>query len=379
MSDPIPFIDLQAQRARIGDAIEAAIARVLEHGRFILGPEVAAFEEALAAETGVSHVVSCANGTDALQLGLRALDVGPGDAVFVPAFTFAATAETVCLVGATPVFVDVGRDSYNMDPQSLDEAVAAIATEGKLRPTGVIPVDLFGNPAAHPAIQTIADTYDLWIFSDAAQSMGARLDDRAAAAYGRMSATSFFPAKPLGAYGDGGAVLTNDANLAASLRSLRMHGQGRDKYDNVVIGTNSRLDTMQAAILIEKLSILNSEIDARQTVAARYADGLGDIADVPVINDGAISAWAQYTIRVRNRDQVQGALKDERIPTAIYYPNPLPRLTAYTGYPIAPGGIPVSDAVAREVISLPMHPYLDADTQDRIITAVRTTASVDAA
>ncbi len=234
MSDPIPFIDLQAQRARIGDAIDEAIARVLEHGRFILGPEVTAFEEQLANETGVAHVVSCANGTDALQLGLRALDIGPGDAVFVPAFTFAATAEVVCLVGAIPVFVDIERDSYNLDPQSLDEAIAATMADGALQPAGIIPVDLFGNPANYPAIQAIADAHDLWVFADAAQSMGARLNETAAGAHGRLAATSFFPAKPLGAYGDGSAVLTNDKNLAAALRSLRMHGQGRDKYDNVV-------------------------------------------------------------------------------------------------------------------------------------------------
>ncbi|MEP4378179.1 MAG: DegT/DnrJ/EryC1/StrS family aminotransferase [Alphaproteobacteria bacterium] len=375
----MPFIDLQAQRARIGDAIDAAIARVLEHGRFILGPEVAAFEERLAAENGVSHVVSCANGTDALQLGLRALDIGPGDAVFVPAFTFAATAEIVCLVGATPVFVDIERDSYNMDPHSLDSAIAATLADGALQPAGIIPVDLFGNPANYPAIQEVADKHDLWVFSDAAQSMGARLGATAAGAHGRMAATSFFPAKPLGAYGDGGAILTNDDTLAAALRSLRMHGQGRDKYDNVVIGTNSRLDTIQAAILIEKLSILGSEIDARQAVAQRYSDALADIADVPVIADDAVSAWAQYTIRIAGRDPLQKTLKDQGIPTAIYYPNPLPRLTAYTGYPLAPGGIPVSDAAAAEVISLPMHPYLDAATQDRIIAAVRTAAADNAA
>lgn len=375
MSDPIPFIDLQAQRAKIGAAIDEAIARVLEHGRFILGPEVTAFEEQLAAETGVSHVVSCANGTDALQLGLRALDIGPGDAVFVPAFTFAATAETVCLVGATPVFVDIERDSYNLDPASLDDAIAATTANGTLRPAGIIPVDLFGNPANYPMIQVIADKHELWVFADAAQSMGAQLDKTSTGAFGRLAATSFFPAKPLGAYGDGGAILTNDGTLAAALRSLRMHGQGRDKYDNVTIGTNSRLDTVQAAILIEKLSILSTEIDARQSVAARYSDALADIADVPVIANGAISAWAQYTIRVPGRDQLQKNLKEQGIPTAIYYPNPLPQLTAYKGYPVAPSGIPVSSSVAQEVISLPMHPYLNAATQDRIIKAVRAAAN----
>ncbi len=371
MSASIPFIDLQAQKQRLDGRVEAAIARVLEHGRFIHGPEVAAFEGQLAEFTGVKNVVGCGNGTDALQLALRALNAGPGDAIFVPAFTFAATAEVVCLVGATPVFVDVEADNFNMDPASLRDAIGMVRAEGALNPAGIIPVDLFGLTAPYGEIATIARSEGLWVLSDAAQSMGASRDGAKAGSFGTIAATSFFPAKPLGCYGDGGAVLTNNDDLAAAIRSMRMHGQGRDKYDNVVIGTNSRLDTVQAAILIEKLSILADEIDARQAVAARYADALGNSVTVPRTPDVAISAWAQYTLRVPDRAAVQAALGAAGIPTAVYYPNPLPRLTAYKDFPVAPGGIPVADALSTDVLSLPMHPYLDAATQDRIVAALR--------
>jgi len=371
MSASIPFIDLQAQKQRLDGRIEAAIARVLEHGRFIHGPEVAEFEDQLAAFTGVAHVVGCGNGTDALQLALRALDAGPGDAIFVPAFTFAATAEVVCLVGATPVFVDVEADNFNMDPASLREAIAMVRADGALTPAGIIPVDLFGLTAPYGEIAAIADSENLWVLSDAAQSMGASRDGAKAGSFGTIAATSFFPAKPLGCYGDGGAVLTDNDELAAAIRSMRMHGQGRDKYDNVVIGTNSRLDTMQAAILIEKLSILADEIEARQVVAARYADALGNSVTVPRTPEGAVSAWAQYTLQVPDRAAAQAALSGAGIPTAVYYPSPLPRLTAYKDFPVAPGGIPVADALSADVLSLPMHPYLDAATQDRIVATLR--------
>ncbi len=371
MSASIPFIDLQAQKQRLDGRVEAAIARVLEHGRFIHGPEVAAFEGQLAEFTGVKNVVGCGNGTDALQLALRALNAGPGDAIFVPAFTFAATAEVVCLVGATPVFVDVEADNFNMDPASLRDAIGMVRAEGALNPAGIIPVDLFGLTAPYGEIAAIARSEGLWVLSDAAQSMGASRDGAKAGSFGTIAATSFFPAKPLGCYGDGGAILTDNDELAAAIRSMRMHGQGRDKYDNVVIGTNSRLDTVQAAILIEKLSILADEIDARQAVAARYADALGNSVTVPRTPDVAISAWAQYTLRVPDRAAVQAALGAAGIPTAVYYPNPLPRLTAYKDFPVAPGGIPVADALSTDVLSLPMHPYLDAATQDRIVAALR--------
>jgi len=371
MSASIPFIDLQAQKQRLDGRIEAAIARVLDHGRFIHGPEVAEFEGQLATFTGVKNVVGCGNGTDALQLALRALNAGPDDAIFVPAFTFAATAEVVCLVGATPVFVDVEAGNFNMDPASLREAIAMVRADGALNPVGIIPVDLFGLTAPYDEIAAIADSEDLWVLSDAAQSMGASHDGAKAGSFGNIAATSFFPAKPLGCYGDGGAVLTDNDDLAAAIRSMRMHGQGRDKYDNVVIGTNSRLDTVQAAILIEKLSILADEIEARQVVAARYADALGNSVTVPRTSEGTVSAWAQYTLRVPDRAAVQAALSAAGIPTAVYYPSPLPRLTAYKDFPVAPGGIPVADALSTDVLSLPMHPYLDAATQDRIVAALR--------
>lgn len=371
MSAPIPFIDLQAQKQRLDGRIEAAIARVLDHGRFIHGPEVAEFEAQLAAFTGVKNVIGCGNGTDALQLALRALEAGPGDAIFVPAFTFAATAEVVCLVGATPVFVDVQANNFNMDPASLRDAIAMVRADGALNPVGIIPVDLFGLTAPYDEIAAIADAEGFWVLSDAAQSMGASHDGAKAGSFGNIAATSFFPAKPLGCYGDGGAVLTDNDDLAASIRSMRMHGQGRDKYDNVVIGTNSRLDTVQAAVLIEKLSILADEIEARQAVAARYADALGNSVTVPRTPEGSVSAWAQYTLRVPDRAAVQAALSDAGIPSAVYYPSPLPRLTAYKDFPVAPGGIPVSDALSTDVLSLPMHPYLDEATQDRIVAALR--------
>ncbi len=371
MSAPIPFIDLQAQKQRLDGRIEAAIARVLDHGRFIHGPEVAEFEAQLAAFTGVKNVIGCGNGTDALQLALRALEAGPGDAIFVPAFTFAATAEVVCLVGATPVFVDVQADNFNMDPASLRAAIDMVRADGALNPVGIIPVDLFGLTAPYDEIAAIADAEGFWVLSDAAQSMGASHDGAKAGSFSNIAATSFFPAKPLGCYGDGGAVLTDNDDLAASIRSMRMHGQGRDKYDNVVIGTNSRLDTVQAAVLIEKLSILADEIEARQAVAARYADALGNSVTVPRTPEGSVSAWAQYTLRVPDRAAVQAALSDAGIPSAVYYPSPLPRLTAYKDFPVAPGGIPVSDALSTDVLSLPMHPYLDEATQDRIVAALR--------
>lgn len=369
-SQPIAFIDLAAQRRRLGDRVDRAIARVLDHGGYIHGPEVARLEERLAAFTGARHCVTCANGTDALGLVLMAWGVGPGDAVFVPAFTFIATAEVVAWTGATPVFVDVRADDFNMDPDSLAAAVAWAADHG-LKPRAVIPVDLFGQPADYAAIAAIADQHGLLVLGDAAQSFGASLDGRRVGALAPVTSTSFFPAKPLGCYGDGGALFTDDAALVEVLRSLRVHGQGRDKYDNVRIGMNARLDTVQAAVLLEKLDIFEEEIAARQRVADRYAAGLGDVAVVPTVSPRATSVWAQYTLRVNNRDAVAAACKAAGVPTAIYYPIPLSRQTAYRHYPAVPGGVPVSDQLAGEVLSLPMHPYLEAPVQDRIIETVR--------
>ena len=369
---PIPFIDVAAQRRRLGTAIDDAVTRVLNHCQFILGPEVRTFESDLAAFCGARHVVTCASGTDALVLALRAMGIGAGDAVLCPSFTFCATAEVAALVGATPVFVDVDAKTFNIDANGIAGAVET-ARQAGLNPKAIIPVDLFGLPADHAGIRAAAAAANLLVLDDAAQSFGATCDNRRLGTFGLCTATSFFPAKPLGCYGDGGAVMTDDDGLADIMRSLRVHGQGSDKYDNVRIGLASRLDTMQAAILIEKLKIFPDEIDARNAIARRYNEGLSDVAIVPAVPPGMTSVWAQYTIRVQGgrRDALAAELKAERIPTAIYYPIPLHRQQAYKQYPVGKGGVAVSDRLADEVISLPMHAYLDPPTQDRIIDATR--------
>jgi len=363
----IPFVDLGAQRARLGDRIERAIGRVLDHGQFIFGPEVAELESRLQDFCGARHAVSCANGTDALTLALMAAGIGPGDAVYVPSFTFVATAEAPAQLGATPVMVDVREDSFNIDPDSLERAIADAARHG-LRPAAVIAVDLFGQPADYDALRPIAASEGLVLIADAAQSFGATLNARGVGCLADYTTTSFFPAKPLGCYGDGGAVFTDDDEAAARLTSIRLHGKGTDKYDNVRIGLNSRLDTIQAAVLIEKLAIFADEIAARNRVAERYADALSNVVAVPRLMPGATSVWAQYTVRIAGgrRDTVAAALREHDVPSAVYYPIPLDRQSAYAHFPIAPGGAPVSGRLASEVLSLPMHPYLDAETQARI-------------
>ncbi|HKA78849.1 MAG TPA: DegT/DnrJ/EryC1/StrS family aminotransferase [Xanthobacteraceae bacterium] len=369
---PIPFIDVAAQRRRLGRSVDEAIARVLGHCQFVLGPEVRTFEAELAAFCGARHAVSCASGTDALVMVLMALGVGPGDAVICPSFTFTATAEVAVLVGATPVFADVEEASFNLDPDSLRRACAT-ARERGLRPRVVIPVDLFGQPADYDRINPVAEAEGLFVLDDAAQGFGATYKNRRLGALAPATATSFFPAKPLGCYGDGGAVLTDDAELAQVMRSVRVHGEGRDKYDCVRIGLNGRLDTIQAAVLIEKLKIFPEEIAARERIARRYSAGLADIAIVPRLAQGSTSVWAQYTLRLPSgrRDGLMAALKGQGIPTAIYYPTPLHRQAPYQHFPVAAGGAPVSERLADEVISLPMHAYLDEGTQDRITEAVR--------
>jgi dTDP-4-amino-4,6-dideoxygalactose transaminase len=370
LADAIAFIDLQAQRRRLGAPLEAAIKAAVEGGQWILGPQVAQFEKDIAAWAGVKHAIACANGTDALLLVLKAWGVGAGDAVFVPAFTFAATGEVVALAGATPVFVDVLPDTFNMDPASLETAIAMVKKDGTLAPKVVMPVDLFGQPADYRALVPIAAREGLKLFCDTAQGFGGLLDGKRAGAIGDAAATSFFPAKPLGCYGDGGACFTNDDGLKDALLSLRMHGQGADRYEHVRIGYNSRLDTIQAAILIEKLKIFEDEIERRNAVARRYNDafaGSNRIKTPPVI-DGATSTWAQYTLQVEGRPAMQAALKEAGVPAVVYYPIPLSRQPAYRHYPSAP--TPVSEALCGTVISLPMHPYLDEATQDRIISAV---------
>jgi dTDP-4-amino-4,6-dideoxygalactose transaminase len=370
--EPIPFIDVAAQRRRLGRAIDDAIGRVLTHCQFLMGPEVAAFETALADFCGARHTVSCASGTDALVLVLMAKQVGPGDAVFCPAFTFCATAEAVALVGATPVFADVEAGSFNLDVASLKRAVLSARKAG-LKPKAIIPVDLFGLPADHDAIAAVAAAENMFVLDDAAQAFGATYKGRKLGTLALATATSFFPAKPLGCYGDGGAILTDDDGLAEILKSLRVHGQGSDRYDNVRIGMTARLDTIQAAVLIEKLRIFPDEIAARQRIARRYSDALSEVAAVPRVGNDETSVWAQYTIRLTpgRRDKFAAALKAEGVPTAVYYPIPLHRQQAYRHYPVAEGGLGVSEQLAGEVISLPMHAYLDQPTQDRIVGAVK--------
>jgi dTDP-4-amino-4,6-dideoxygalactose transaminase len=369
---PLRFIDLVAQQERIKDRVDAAIQRTLAHGAYILGPEVGEFEAALAKFCGAKHAIGCSNGTDALSLALMAKEVGPGHAVFCPSFTFAATAEVVALVGATPYFVDIHEDTFNLDPKSLERAIEEAKRAG-LTPAGVISVDLFGQPADYTEIEPVVSEAGLWMICDAAQAFGADYRGRKVGTIGAMTTTSFFPAKPLGAYGDGGAIFTDDDETAAVLRSLLVHGQGADKYDNVRIGMNGRLDTLQAGILIEKLAIFADEIEARNRIAANYNDGLRDVAIVPTVLDGCVSTWAQYTIRTPGKDRgaILARLKDRGVPTAVYYPTPLHRQTAYRQFPTVGNGLPVSDRVAQDVFSLPMHPYLGADDQAYIIESVR--------
>ena len=369
---PIPFIDVAAQRRRLGRAIDDAVARVLAHCQFIQGPEVRALEAELAAFAGARHAIACSSGTDALLLVLMAWQIGPGDAVICPAFTFCATAEVVALLGATPVMADVLPDTFNLDPESCERAVAT-ATRLGLKPRAIIPVDLFGLSADHDAINAIAAAHGLLVLDDAAQAFGATFQGRKLGALTTAAATSFFPAKPLGCYGDGGAVFTDDDDFAARIKSLRVHGEGVDKYDTVRIGITGRLDTIQAAILLEKLKIFPEEIIARNVAAARYSSALADLAIVPHADNRSTSVWAQYTLRLEpgRRDALGAALKAQGIPTAIYYAKPLHRQAAYRDFPVVDGGLPVSERLAEEVISLPMHAYLEPPVQDRVIAAVR--------
>ncbi|WP_293901264.1 DegT/DnrJ/EryC1/StrS aminotransferase family protein [Phenylobacterium sp.] len=378
----IPFIDLQAQRARLGQPLEDAILKVVRSGAYILGPEIAQFEAALAAFGQAPHALSCGSGTEALVLPLMAWGIGPGDAVFCPAFTFAATAEAMPLVGASPVFVDVRPDTYNIDPAKLDAAIEAVTAAGALTPRAIIAVDLFGQPADYPALAAIARKHGLRLIADSAQGFGGALDGHHPIHWADVTTTSFFPAKPLGCYGDGGAVLSKDARFHDLLVSLRVHGQavasdlvGRTfdhdpKYLNMRVGMNSRMDTLQAAVLLQKLAIFPDEIAARNRVAARYAQGLGDMVRTPSVIAGGVSVWAQYTIETDDRDGLAAHLRGEQIPTAVYYPVPLHRQAPYARYP-APGGLPVTEAAAGRVLSLPMHAYLEPDVQDRIISAIR--------
>lgn len=372
----IPFIDLAAQQKRIRADVDKAIANVLDTGAYILGPQVAELEHKLSEFCGVKHSLTCSNGTDALMLALMALEIGGGDAVFVPSFTFAATAEVAPCMGAVPFFVDILPDTYNMDPESLKRCIKAAKDMG-LKPKVVIPVDLFGLPADFSTIEAIARESGLKIICDTAQGFGGTIDGQMTGSLGDIATTSFYPAKPLGCYGEGGAVFTNDDALAALIESYRVHGQGSDKYDNIRIGMNARLETLQAVILLEKLKIYPDEMVARNRIAERYTRELtkacGNRLVTPHLPAGYTSVWAQYTVRVDDnemRSRVQKHLGDHGIPTAIFYPNPLHRQTAYNMFPSDPEGMTATDRVAAGVFSLPMHPYLDETTQDKIVATM---------
>ncbi|WIV51411.1 DegT/DnrJ/EryC1/StrS aminotransferase family protein [Marivivens sp. LCG002] len=363
------FIDLAAQQSRIRDKIDARIAGVLDRGTYISGPEVSELETRLAEFCGALHCVSCANGTDALELALIALGIGEGDAVFVPSFTFAATAEVVPGLGATPVFVDVDSNTFNMDVASLERAIVHARSLG-LRPAVVIPVDLFGLPADYAPIKAIVERENMRLIGDSAQGWGGRYHNQMTGTLADITTTSFFPAKPLGCYGDGGALFTNDPEKAALLDSLRIHGKGSEKYDNVRIGMNSRLDTLQAAILIEKLEIYADELESRNKVAQRYSTKLAPFIEVPFVPEGYVSIWAQYTLKARSQDErarLMTSLQNQGIPSVIYYPRPLHTQSAYADFPCDPSGLPVSVDLAQRVFSLPMHPYLTHEDQDRVI------------
>jgi dTDP-4-amino-4,6-dideoxygalactose transaminase len=368
-SAPTQFIDLTAQQKLIRPQLEAAILKVLDHGQYIMGSEVKEFEAQLREFTGATHALTCANGTDALTLVLMAWGVGPGDAVFVPSFTYVASAEAPAQLGATPFFVDVCEDTFNIDPQSFKQAVIDCQALG-LTPKVVIAVDLFGQPADVDAITKIAQDENIKVLVDGAQSFGATSNGRTVGSMGDATTTSFFPAKPLGCYGDGGAVFTNNDEDAEIINSIRLHGKGSNKYDNVRIGLNSRLDTLQAAILIQKLKLFPGELEMRSSVAQNYTNLLSEVCAVPCLSHGNTSAWAQYTLNLANREYVQAKLKEVGIPSVVYYPIPLSKQMGYKQYPSVKTGVETSVALSGKVLSLPMHPYLSYDKQSDIAAHV---------
>ena len=405
----IPFIDLAAQQKAIKEKLEKRIQDVLAHGQYIMGPEVSELEKELAEFAGVNHAISCSSGTDALLMPLMAYGIGPGHAIFTTPFTFISTAEVIALLGATPVFVDIDPKTFNMDPQKLELAIEAISKNDQsiyplpvvpksttqnperrtqnaerrtqnaepptpnppLFPRGIIAVDLFGLPANYDQINATARDSNLFVLEDAAQSFGGTYGEKRAGALADVAATSFFPAKPLGCYGDGGAVLTDHAELADTMRSIRNHGQGKEKYDNVRIGINGRLDTMQAAILLEKLAIFPKEIEARNHAAQKYSEGLKGYVGVPSVPPGYTSAWAQYSVLSENREELQAVLKENGIPTAIYYPKPLHLQTAFAALGYHEGNFPVSEEISKKIFSLPMHPYLKDEVIEKIVGVIK--------
>lgn len=364
------FIDLKAQQQRVRDKIEENIKKVLDHGKYIMGPEIKELEANLAAYVGTKYAVGVASGTDALLIPLMAYDIGPGDAVFTTPFTFIATAEVIQLLGATPVFVDIQPDTFNIDPKDLEKVINKTIADGKLKPRGIIPVDLFGQTADYDEINEIAKKHDLFVLQDAAQSFGASYKGKKACSNGDVAATSFFPAKPLGAYGDGGMIFTDSADVYEKLTSIRVHGQGTNKYSNVRVGVNGRLDTMQAAVLLAKMEIFDEEIEWRQKVAKGYKEGLKAPSVAAFVQDHNVSAWAQYGILHPDRDGVMAKLKDAGIPSAIYYPTPLHLQEAFKPLGYKKGDFPISEDVASRIFSVPMHPYLSKEDQDKIIAAI---------
>ena len=382
------FIDLRHQQKRIRKQIEENILAVLDHGQYIMGPEIKQLEMKLSEFSGVKHAVSCASGTDALLLALMAYGIGPGDAVFTSPFTFIATAEVIQLLGATPVFVDIDPATFNIDPSQLEVALAAVkdgrskdhplpeSSNWPLTPKAVIAVDLFGLPADYHRINRIAERYGAIVIEDAAQSFGAELNDKKACALAVVGCTSFFPAKPLGCYGDGGMCFTDDAQLATVMDSLRVHGKGSDKYDNVRIGINGRMDTLQAAIILSKFSVFPEEVELRQEVAGRYERLLGGLngLEVPRVPVGFKSVWAQYSVlsaSEEHRKKLQAGLKQVGIPTAVYYPKPLHLQTAFSRLGYKEGDFPHSEDASRRIFSLPMHPYLKPEEQETIAEAFK--------
>lgn len=360
------FIDLAAQQKRIRRQLEERITKVLDHGQYILGPEIREIEEKLAAFTGAAHAVSVASGTDALLMPLMVEKLGPGDAVFTSTFTFIATAEVIALTGATPVFVDIDPETFNIDPAKLRTAIERVIAGKKLTPRGIIPVDLFGQPADYRAIHDIAEKHGLFVLEDAAQSFGASQGSRRAGALAKVAGTSFFPAKPLGCYGDGGMIFTGDADVREQLLSIRVHGQGIDKYTNVRVGINGRMDSLQAAVLLAKMEIFPEEIAMRQEVADRYSRMLAGSVKVPKVLAGNSSAWAQYSVLHPRRDDIINKLRENGIPTAVYYPIPLHLQEAFAGLGYRRGDFPVAEKIAGEIFSLPMHPYLEKQAQEKI-------------
>ena len=363
------FIDLKAQQKQIREKVNKRIQKVLDHGKYIMGPEVFEFEDKLAKYVNVKHCISCSSGTDALLIPLLAKGISKGDAVLTTPFTYIATAEVIALLGAEPVFVDIYPTTFNMDPSKIEGAIDYAKNKG-LIPKAIIPVDLFGLPARYRLIQEVADKYNLFIIEDAAQGFGGSIRSKKAGSYGNVASTSFFPAKPLGCYGDGGAIFTNDDDLAQIMRSIRIHGSGLDKYDNVRIGINGRLDTFQAAILLEKLAIFNKELELRKQVAQYYNNSMSDNFQKPILPDQYVSSWAQYSLlskSTRHREGIISCLKKEKIPSMIYYRIPLHLQKVFKKLNYRKGDFPIAESISDRIFSLPMHPYLENHHQNKIV------------